>query len=70
MGESTAIVLKAAVVDWGKKSSMPYYLRMTLKQVDNSDQEILIQYMGRRQSELLREMLGKKTRFPDSQYLN
>jgi len=59
-GEPTPMVVEGIVIACDKKSSKQHYLRIDFDEIDATDQEALIQYMVKRQSELLRETFNKK----------
>jgi len=59
-GEMSPLQLRGTVVGCRKNSKNQYYVRVDYDNIDGADQEALIQYMLKRQSEQMREKLSRR----------
>lgn len=68
--ESGPMVVEGVVISCDRKTERQHYLRIDFDVIDTGDQETLIQYMVKRQSELLREMSQKSKTDPKRHLIN
>jgi len=59
-GEPSPLRVRASVVKCDQKHKGQFYTRVDFDEMESADQERLIQYMLKRQSEQLRDMLAKR----------
>jgi len=59
-GEPAPLRVRASVVKCDPKHKSQFYTRVDFDEMESADQERLIQYMLKRQSEQLRDMLAKR----------